>query len=193
MKTYNSQLKTHNLKPKKGILSLFFSDVIGYRLQVTRHSGFTLVELLVVIGIIAVLSAVILPSLNKARQSSRDAKRVSDVKQLQLALELYYNINRSYPTSSNLESALVTGNFISKIPTDPSGGSAYPYSALGASICTSYHLGANMETANNSLIAEARKASSGTTCSGETNADFSWTSGQGCNISERLGCFDVKP
>jgi type II secretion system protein G len=61
--------------------------------------GFTLIELLVVIAIIGVLSSVILASLNKAREKARDAKRQSDIGQMQLALELYYDSNGSYPNT----------------------------------------------------------------------------------------------
>ena len=61
----------------------------------TSLRGFTLIELLVVIAIIGILSSVVLASLNSARQKGRDAKRISDVKQLQLALELYYDANRT--------------------------------------------------------------------------------------------------
>ncbi len=60
----------------------------------TRTSrGFTLIELLVVIAIISILSSVVLASLGSARQKGRDGRRVSDVKQIQLALELYYDTN----------------------------------------------------------------------------------------------------
>jgi len=62
--------------------------------------GFTLIELLVVIAVIGILAGVILASLNSARGKSRDAKRLGDMKQLQVALELYKNDNGVYPTSS---------------------------------------------------------------------------------------------
>ena len=51
--------------------------------------GFTLIELLVVIAIIGILSSVVLASLNSARTKARDTRRVSDMKQIQIALELY--------------------------------------------------------------------------------------------------------
>jgi len=57
--------------------------------------GFTLIELLVVIAIIGILSSVVLASLNSARQKGRDARRISDVKQVQLALELFYDATRA--------------------------------------------------------------------------------------------------
>ena len=65
-----------------------------------RRQGFTLIELLVVIAIIGLLSTLAVVSLNSARQRSRDAKRLSDVKQLQTALELFYAENGSYPLSN---------------------------------------------------------------------------------------------
>lgn len=54
-----------------------------------RRAGFTLVELLVVIGIIAVLVAILLPSLNKARESARTLQGLSNLKQLAIATRMY--------------------------------------------------------------------------------------------------------
>lgn len=47
-----------------------------------KNNGFTLIELLVVIAIIGVLSSVVLASLNTARKKARDARRLSDMKQI---------------------------------------------------------------------------------------------------------------
>ncbi|MEA3398425.1 MAG: type II secretion system protein [Patescibacteria group bacterium] len=63
-----------------------------------NKKGFTLIELLVVIAIIGLLSTMAVVALNNARAKSRDAKRVSDVKQMQTALELYFNQCNGYPT-----------------------------------------------------------------------------------------------
>lgn len=60
-------------------------------------SGFTLIELLVVIAIISLLASVVMASLKSARAKARDSRRVSDLKQLQVALEMYYDSNGSYP------------------------------------------------------------------------------------------------
>ncbi len=65
-----------------------------------KERGFTLIELLVVIAIIGILAAVVLVSLNSARQKSRDARRVADIRQIQTALELYYNDNSGYPAAT---------------------------------------------------------------------------------------------
>ena len=107
--------------------------------------GFTLIELLVVIAIIGILSSVVLASLNSARKKGRDARRVSDLKQLQLALELSYDANGTYPAAINT-AALVTPGYISVIPSDPSGGTAaYGYVQTGSG--SGYYIGATLETA----------------------------------------------
>ena len=66
----------------------------------TNRKGFTLIELLVVIAIIGVLSTLAVVALNSARQKSRDAKRVSDIKQIQTALELYFGDQNGYPSTA---------------------------------------------------------------------------------------------
>ena len=66
---------------------------------VSRKKGFTLIELLVVISIISLISSIVLASLNSAKMKSRDARRMSDMKQMEIALELYYDANNRYPDS----------------------------------------------------------------------------------------------
>jgi general secretion pathway protein G len=88
--------------------------------------GFTLVELLVVVAIISLLSSVVLASLQSARNRAQDAKRMADMKQLRIALEFYYDINKQYPADpSNTQVSSLTGStnnirpYINPIPTDP--------------------------------------------------------------------------
>lgn len=128
-----------------------------------RKRGFTLIELLVVIAIIGLLSAVILASMSGARAKGRDTKRVADIKQLQLALQLYYDQNSSYPPTATdgtvtvALSALTTSNYISVLPVDPGPGSTnvYGYSGLpsgcASGACNDYVLAAQLETAVSGL------------------------------------------
>lgn len=111
-----------------------------------KQRGFTLIELLVVIAIIGILSSVVLASLNSARQKGRDAKRVSDISQIKLALELYFDSNRSYPTAT---SSLVP-SYIPVWPASPlAGDGGYGYTASGT---TGYILSAEIEDTNHVVL-----------------------------------------
>lgn len=59
-----------------------------------------MIELLVVIAIIGILSSVVLASLNSARSKARDTKRIADFRQIQTALELFYDQYGRYPVTA---------------------------------------------------------------------------------------------
>ncbi|WKZ24997.1 MAG: type II secretion system protein [Patescibacteria group bacterium] len=84
-------------------------------------SAFTLIELLVVIAIIGVLTTVSVIYFNNSRMNSRDAKRVSDIQQVQLALKNYYADHGEYPQNLNFGGSLSSGatNYILRVPTNP--------------------------------------------------------------------------
>lgn len=106
-------------------------NVIGmWRIDLPK--GFSLIELVISIGIMAILSAGVVSLLGKGpQQSSRDSRRLTDLASIAGALEIYRNDNGRYPV---LHTALVT-NYISSIPLDPksSSGRIYRYMPKDAS------------------------------------------------------------
>jgi len=76
-----------------------------------KSKSFTLIELLVVIAIIGILAALILASINSARAKARDAKRMSDLRQLKMALMQYAaDHNDQFPVVSELGSDSCPGS-----------------------------------------------------------------------------------
>jgi len=113
-----------------------------------NKKGFTLIELLIVIAVIGILASVVLVGLGPVQKQGRDARRISDLRQVQNGLELYYSKNGSYPTTdwSGLVTALTgAGIGVSNVPNDPKPGQNYYYYSDG----TTYCLGAILEDANN--------------------------------------------
>ncbi len=143
-----------------------------------NNKGFTLIELLVVIAIIGLLSTLAVVALGSARQKSRDAKRLSDIKQIQTALELYYTDQNQYP----VQTAAITigdgtavcldnsaGGFVAAgcanaymglVPGDPSNGGSYTYVSADG---TTYTITANLEGALNGLQGTITATPSGLT------------------------------
>lgn len=80
-------------------MSLHFPPVFQGETSRRSLTGFTLVELLVVISIISLLSSVVFASVNTARAKARDARRKADLRQLELAVQFYYDTNGTFPPS----------------------------------------------------------------------------------------------
>lgn len=142
--------------------------------------GFTLIELLVVIAIIGILSSIVLASLNTARQKSRDARRVADIKQIQLAMQLYYDASSTYPTA--LTDLVPT--YIATQPKDPVGQVAYGYARLDSG--ANYAVCADLEDGANQALKSDLDANNGA-CNGVDDTKAC----DGAGTSRY--CYDVGP
>lgn len=116
---------------------------INHSMRIKTERGFTIVELLIVIVIIAILAAIIIVAYNGIQNRSYDSRRLSDVQDIQKAIEAYKVTNGVYPpvTAANqdpqgYESSYVTGSFLNSIktsglsgsmPVDPINNSTYSY------------------------------------------------------------------
>lgn len=142
-------------------------------MKIKRNKGFTLIELLVVISIIGFLASIVLASLNIARSKGRDAQRLSDLHQLQNALELYRNAHGGYPVCNSplgngwcsgcgtvrfggALDVLMSEGDIQKIPTDPTN-----QGSGGSDGCYTYEYSSGANT--------------GTTCGGVNTSNFVYT------------------
>jgi general secretion pathway protein G len=86
-----------------------------------NKSGFTLIELLVVIAIIALISTLAAVYFNTARLTARDSRRLMDIKEIQLALKMFYNDTGFYPTAITAGSSIANGgtNYLLRVPANP--------------------------------------------------------------------------
>ena len=122
------------------------------------RKGFTLVEVMVTIAIIVILTGVILVSVSGSRGKARDVQRISDVAQIQFALQLFFDRCGQYPSSLDvLDTGVIAqpcpatislGSFISQIPR-PTPSTNYDYvTQIVSSIPVNYVIHTTLESYN---------------------------------------------
>ncbi len=108
-----------------------------------RQSGFTLIEIMVVVVILAVLGALVVPKILENVDKARVTRAQSDIRAIQTALDLYRLDNFKYPTTEQGLQALVkqpadptitnyrSGGYLPSLPKDP-WNNLYLYASPGA-------------------------------------------------------------
>lgn len=99
-----------------------------------KQRGFTLIELLVVVAIIGLLSSIVSAALNVQRMRARDARRVSDIKQVKSGLDIYYANGSGYPSAADWTGHVgqilqCAGTNAFQVPRDPRSPYVYTYRA----------------------------------------------------------------
>ncbi len=133
------------------------------------HKGFSLIELLVVISIMAILMSLAAISYTTANQRGRDAKRRADIESMQKGFEQYFAQNSTYDAVAGCTTmGASTTQFPAGLPRDPKNASPYTYSFQCST--TAYCVCARLEATGSG---NSTAAASSTTCSfassGSTN------------------------
>jgi len=108
--------------------------------SINRHSGFSLIEVMVVLLIIGIMASMVAPAILGNQEEAQLKKAAVDIQQLESALEMYKLKNNRFPTTEQGLDALVTeptidpmprnypeGGFIKRLPEDPWGN---PYTLI---------------------------------------------------------------
>lgn len=107
--------------------------------KTNRQSGFTIVELLIVIVVIGILAALVITTFTGIQQKARDTERQTDIKALYGQVEAYYAQNGKYPTLTNMNTAAWRSSNVKGLDQealrDPKNTS---YGLVGAAAANSY-------------------------------------------------------
>jgi prepilin-type N-terminal cleavage/methylation domain-containing protein len=109
----------------------------------SNKKGFTLVELMIVITVIAILVTIGVVSFSRVQAQSRDTKRKADMRALQTAMQAYFTETQSYPADGTLSTTLVP-TYLPSLPVDPQTKANYEYDNNAAL----YALCSDLETAS---------------------------------------------
>lgn len=135
----------------------------GLRIFHNKSKGFTFIEIAIVIAIIGIIASLTLTGLNSVRANSRDTKRVSDISQIQTALEMYKRENYVYPAVLTPGMPLVVGTqtYLDTIPVSPGAITGDTYTYVQDNSGLSYHINYVLEKALASTVGGSTAGSSG--------------------------------
>ena len=111
------------------------------------RKGFTLIEVVIVVAIIAVLILISIYAFQKQMARGRDARRKADLNRLEKVFEDYYNDHDCYPETINQ----IVPDYLSEFPKDPGTREPYEWSVDG---CDIYRIYANLDWRQDPVIAE---------------------------------------
>lgn len=158
-----SNFKFQIVKSKTFFYSKELLKIGNWKLEIRNSSqGFTLIELLIAIAIIGIVFGVVVSSTAQIQKSSRDAKRESDLRNIQSALQQFYADQNYFPSITNIDTltSLTTGSdttgpvitpsktYLQMVPKDPETGSKYCYVAYRSAISTGNTSDCNNSSAN---------------------------------------------
>ncbi|HEY9085234.1 MAG TPA: type II secretion system protein [Candidatus Tyrphobacter sp.] len=93
-----------------------------------RERGFTLIEMMIVVAIIAILVTILVPNFMRARAQAQTAACEGNLKEIATALELYQTDHDAYPQSGNVDASNTDLQpYLQQTPVDPAAGPGKPY------------------------------------------------------------------
>lgn len=134
-----------------------------------KRNGFSLIEVLIITSILGVISATSIFAYQSIVARGRDSERKSNLQQIRVALEDYYNDNGCYPAAIDLDTCggSELSPYLSIYPCDPGDGQPYLY-VPEADACEGYRLQVHLENESDPAIAESG-------CDGEYGCGYSPT------------------
>lgn len=153
--------------------------------MIAKPRGFTLIEVLIVIAIIAVLSAIGLTIFRTAAKNARDSQRMKDLQNISSALGMYRYYAHSYPKAADFKLAPIPTpliydgkTFLNPVPKDADSARSYVYKTIptncdnDSSMCNGYALCARKEGSNDYKTSDCRfnRCGSGQLCDMEVSS-----------------------